>query len=209
MSNTLSSWAVREARRASDGSLRELVRHAALADILALDGIDQYHALSAWLDLGRTSNGALVKVVTSDGKPLATAEVEDGQRVVVGPQGKRVTRELAVRLLLGHGQHGTYTGRDIATGYSRLKWAQFKQRYPAEAAAMEETLPAKMNFCENWLRHEPDGDGDAALVAARLEAASERRDDKLALAAAKRRARGGQDDVPEGIMLGAVPGTEE
>lgn len=104
-----------------------------IQDLLAIEDLaEQTRAIRAWIFAGEQGlvEGA-VKLVTSDGQPLATDFVNAaGKRRVVDHQGWRCPRRVAFDQMLKYGPGGIYVGKDQRTGMSEVDWIAFKTRNP-------------------------------------------------------------------------------
>lgn len=90
-----------------------------LQDILELAQPDRTHLIEQWIEAGNydVKHGGTVKIVTNDKKPLQFNY--EGQVFHIPPAGKRVTREVALKLLILYGRNGRYYGRDQRTGLEK------------------------------------------------------------------------------------------
>lgn len=148
----------------SELELIEQYGDAQLDTILALPEPERTRAIEAFVTAGSMSeDGGLVKLVTNDGRPLETDYVDRrGKRLTITGQGRRVSRLLAIDLLMKYGADGQYVGKCQASGHTPQSWALYRKREPELAASLVEQLGGEPRFIRNRLTHAVTGAAPAA-----------------------------------------------
>jgi hypothetical protein len=121
-----------------------------LQDILELPQPERTNTLVEWLEAGQYDNlhGGTVKLVTNNKKPMQFNM--NGQPFHVPPAGKRVSRDLALRLLMLYGASGRYYGRDQRTGMPAGEEDMLSEHQEKWAARQ------KFNFIKQYLMQAPE-----------------------------------------------------
>jgi len=144
-------------KESDSDELVERYGRANLADIMSTGYPERARVLEAWVTAGQEDpEGGLIKLRTSDGKELVTTRYDKrtGKPIVIGPNGRKVPRKLAIELWYDYGPEGRYRGIDQATGYSRSAWVAFKNRNPEQAALIVAALGHEPRFIENHIVHD-------------------------------------------------------
>lgn len=85
-----------------------------LQDIMEYPYPERQFMLEDWLEASGDDPSGTVKIGTPDGKPMHF--MYKGKVFNVPPAGKRVSRKLALELIIKYGKDGHYYGRDQRTG---------------------------------------------------------------------------------------------
>ena len=126
-----------------------------LDDILELGEPMRTNALKQWIYEGDHDyvHDGRVLIKTADGSTITFPF--NGKPFVVPPQGRRVSRRVAVELLRMLGKNGYLRNRDIQSGFTRGQWARLKKEDKEyyKARGIE-----KLEFITTYLTHVPDED---------------------------------------------------
>lgn len=121
-----------------------------LQDILELPEPERTHVLNEWVEAAAydVEHGGTVLIGTPNKKPMQFRY--QGEMFNVPPAGRRVTREVAIRLLTLYGEHGRYYGRDQATGVMLGQEEMFTEEEQKWASRR------KFNYITNFLVQRPE-----------------------------------------------------